>query len=615
MSSIRKKTSNFIVWVILLLLIAGLGGFGISNFGGSTAAIATVGKTEVDMNEYYRALQQELRVRAQSGQPIPLSVAIANGLDQYVRAGLITGATLDNEADRIGLSIGDARVKTEILAMSDFQGLDGSFDRSAYRFALEQSGLNEVGFENNIRTETARTILQSAILGGIAAPDAMRDSFLDFTLERRNFAWIRLDQNALPELVPEPTDAQLQAYYQANAADFTEPEKKRLSYVWVTPDMIVDQIKVSEDDLRKEYNKRLPEYSKPERRLVERLIFPSSDDIATAKARLDAGEATFEELAIQRGLTLLDIDLGDVTIQALGDAGDAVFAMTSPGVIGPIETDFGPALYRMNGILAAQETTFDEVRAQLQDELALDSARRQILASITDIDDLLAGGATLAEIAQETDMKQGQIDWAEGQSDGIAAYNAFRKAALAVTDGDYAEALELDDGGIFAVEFGELIAPALNPIDTVMSNVISGWENHEIETRLTTMAGGLVERLGKGEDIASLGYTVNFEVDIQRNANIEGAPFGMVGTLFTMDKGTAQTIDGSGVVFVVRLDDILPPDAENPDLPAIKARMETEISQALAQDIFAAFNGALQNQAGVTVNSAAINAVHSQFPQ
>ncbi|MCK4713815.1 MAG: SurA N-terminal domain-containing protein, partial [Marinosulfonomonas sp.] len=161
MSSIRKKTSNFIVWVILLLLIAGLGGFGISNFGGSTAAIATVGKTEVDMNEYYRALQQELRVRAQSGQPIPLSVAIANGLDQYVRAGLITGATLDNEADRIGLSIGDARVKTEILAMSDFQGLDGSFDRSAYRFALEQSGLNEVGFENNIRTETARTILQS----------------------------------------------------------------------------------------------------------------------------------------------------------------------------------------------------------------------------------------------------------------------------------------------------------------------------------------------------------------------------------------------------------------------------------------------------------------------
>lgn len=616
MSSIGKKTSNVFVWIIMLLLIAGLGGFGVSNFGGSNSAIATVGDTEVSVDEYYRALQQELRgFQAQTGQPLSLTQAKEFGLDQNVRARLITGAALDNETMRIGLSIGDDRVRREVLANTAFQGLDGKFDRASYAQALERANLTEAEYENAIRVETARTILQSAIVNGIKAPDAMTNAFLSYTQERRDFTWLRLDQNNLTDVVPEPTDAQLQVFYEANAAEFTEPEKKRLSYIWVTPEMIVDDIEVPETDLLEEYNKRLDEYSKPERRLVERLIFPNTEDIASAKARLDAGEATFEALVVERGLTLLDIDLGDVTLDALDTAGDAIFAMSSPGVIGPIDTNLGPALYRMNGIIAATEVSFDEVRAQLLDELALDRARRQINAGISDIDDLLAGGASLQEVADETSLQLAQIDWAQGNSDGIANYSAFRDAAAALSDGDYAEVRELDDGGIFALEFNALIAPALNPIDSVMSDVITGWENQEIEIRLTAMADDLLAQISSGADMATLGFDVTVETGMLRESTVVGTPFDFVTGLFEMDKGAAHIVDGNGVVFIARLDDILPPDAGNPDLAEIKTGLQTAISQALADDIFAAYNGALQSEAGVYVNSAVVNAVHAQFPQ
>ena len=615
-NSIKKKTSNVVVWIIMLLLVAGLGGFGVSNFGGQTAAIATVGDTEVDINAYYRALQQELRqFQAQTGQPIPLSQAVALGIDRNVRARLITAASLDNETKRIGLSVGDERVKAEILASPDFRGLDGKFDRTSYRELLNRSGMSEAEYEDSIRTETARTILQGAIINGTSAPKVMTDAFLDYTRQQRNFSWLRLDQNNLTELVPEPSDEQLDSYYQANAARFTEPEKKRLSYIWVTPDMIVDQIEISQEDLQKEYDKRASEYSKPERRLVERLVFPNAEDATAAKQQLDAGETSFEVLVIQRGLELLDVDLGDVTIEDLGAAGETVFAMETPGVIGPVDTDLGPALYRMNGIIAAQNTTFKEARQSLQDEMALDRARRQIAASITEVDDLLAGGATLQEVADETNLQLAQIDWAEGDSAGIASYSAFREAASEVNAGDYAEAKELDDGGIFALEFVETIAPALKPIDSVMSEVISGWETEEIENRLTAMATDLLARLEAGEDMSSLGYPVTTEQNILRDASIEGLPFGLINDVFEMDKGAAKIVDGSGVVFVVRLDDILAPDASSPDLTDVKSGIETAISQALSQDIFAAFTSSLQSEAGVTVNTAAVNAVHSQFPQ
>ncbi len=616
MSSIRKKTSNFIVWIILLLLIVGLGGFGVSNFGGSTAAIATVGDTDVSVDDYYRALQQDLRgFQAQTGQPLPLSQAVQFGVDQNVRARLITGAALDNETSRIGLSIGDDRVRREVLANTAFQGLDGKFDRAGYGQALDRAGMSEAEYEDSIRVETARSILQGAIQKGINAPDAMTNAFLEFTLERRDFTWVRLDQNNLTDVVPEPNDAQLQTFYEANAAAFTDPEKKRLTYIWVTPEMIVGDIEVPEADLVEEYNKRLDEYSKPERRLVERLIFPNDEAVAAAKAQLDSGEVGFEVLVIQRGLTLLDVDLGDQTIEELEEAGEAIFALDGPGIIGPIQTNLGPALYRMNGILAATEITLDEVRAQLQDELALDRARRQINAGISDIDDLLAGGASLQEVADETNLQLAQIDWSEGDSADIATYSAFRDAAAAVKDGDYAEMLELDDGGIFALEFGEIIAPVLNPIDTVMSDVITGWEAEEIEQRLTAMATDLVGRINEGEDITTLGVDTVQQTDTLREDTVEGTPSSFVETVFKMNRGDTQTIDGNGAVFVVRLEDIQKPDTEYPDLPEIKTNLETAISQALSDDIFAAFNGAVQAEVGVYINSAAVNAVHSQFPQ
>ncbi|MFH7450842.1 peptidylprolyl isomerase, partial [Pseudomonas syringae pv. tagetis] len=87
------------------------------------------------------------------------------------------------------------------------------------------------------------------------------------------------------------------------------------------------------------YQSRIDEFQQPERRMVERLVYPSEADAAAAKARLDAGEVSFEQLAAERGLTLTDIDLGERAEAELGAAGPAVFALDQPGVVGPVQTD------------------------------------------------------------------------------------------------------------------------------------------------------------------------------------------------------------------------------------------------------------------------------------
>ncbi|MFD1809426.1 peptidyl-prolyl cis-trans isomerase [Gemmobacter lanyuensis] len=123
---------------------------------------------------------------------------------------------------------------------------------------------------------------------------------------------------------------------------------------------------------------------------MERLVFASEDEAKAAKARLDAGES-FDALVEERGLKLMDIDLGDVSKAELGAAGDGVFALTAPGVAGPLPSDLGPALYRMNAVLAAQETTFEQAKADLTTEYQMDAARRAIADKVEAIDDALAG--------------------------------------------------------------------------------------------------------------------------------------------------------------------------------------------------------------------------------
>ncbi len=228
----KMKIGNLFVWIILVLVMIGLGGFGVTNFGGGLTSIGRVGDRDIEMTDYARALRQEMdAISAQFGQPITFAQAQAFGLDQRVLQTVITRTALDNEADRIGISAGDATIAAEITAMNAFQGTAGSFDRDTYRFTLERNNLTEAQFEAGIRSDVARSILQGAIVGGFTAPPAVVDRLSAWAGERRGFSLLSLTEADLTTPIVAPTDADLQAYYDANIDRFTRPEAKRITYV------------------------------------------------------------------------------------------------------------------------------------------------------------------------------------------------------------------------------------------------------------------------------------------------------------------------------------------------------------------------------------------------
>ena len=250
------------------------------------------------------------------------------------------------------------------MEINAFRGLDGQFDRQNYQLSLEGAGYTEAEFEAAIRAESARTLLQGAVLAGNTMDDVATETVLAFLMETRDFTIARLSEENLTTPVADPTDDVLNAYYTDNIANYTQPERKDITYAVLSPDMLIDQIQVDQAALQAEYDNRIDQYQQPERRLVERLVFIDQAGATDALSQITSGAQTFEDLVQARGLTLDDVDLGDVA-RMHWSRGDAVFTASVGDIVGPFDSDLGPALFRINGILDAQTVTL-EMRAAIR---------------------------------------------------------------------------------------------------------------------------------------------------------------------------------------------------------------------------------------------------------
>lgn len=613
-----RKTSTpaakVLSFVLLGMLVVGLGGFGVSNFGNQVDTVVTVGKAQVSTSQYARALNAQIaQFSKQFGQQFTFAQAQMFGLDAQTLQSLISNAALDNEAIRLGVSAGDLRVAQAIATNKAFFDVSGKFDRTAYEQLLKQNGLTVKEFETGLRDDLSRQLLQAAIVGGMQTPKALTDTLYAYQAETRGFSVLQLTESSLPEKLPSPSDADLQSFYTAHIADFTRPEAKRVSYALLQPaDLAKDQT-VAEADIKAAYDAASDTFNIPEKRLVERLVYPSEEEAKAAKAKLDAG-TPFEDLVKARGLELMDIDMGDVTQAELGAAGKDVFAMTEPGVVGPLATDLGPALFRMNTILPAQITTFEQAHDQLKGDLQLAAATKAIADTFEPINDLLAGGATIAETAKDQAMTEGTTDYAAGADDNdpVTLDAEFAKAVEAMEPGDFAQAIALSDGSIMVLQVSETVPPTPVPFDKAREKIAAAYHAETLAKALTALADGHLDATKSGTRLEALGI-IDTVASATRSAKLSAIPTDVLEMVFTLKPGDVAKVDANGTVALVRLDTVTPAELASDAAKAEMDKLSTQAAQSTAQDAYDLFSTAMTTQGGLTIDQAAINAVQARM--
>ena len=606
--------SKILSFVLLGMLVVGLGGFGVSNFGQQVDTVITVGKAQVSTSQYYRALKGQIdQFSQQFGTQFTFAQAQMFGLDAQTLQSLISNAALDNEAIRLGLSAGDVQVAQRIATTKAFLNVSGTFDRTTYAQVLEQNGLTVKDFEAGLRDDLARQLLQAAVVGGMNTPQALTDTLYAYQAETRAFTVLQLTQSSLPEKLAEPTEPDLQTFYTAHIADFTRPEAKRVAYALLKPSDLAKDQTVAEADIKAAYDAAFDTFNIPEKRLVERLVYPSEDEAKAAKAQFDAG-TSFEDLVKARGLTLGDIDMGDVSLVDLGEAGQDVFALTEPGVVGPLPSNLGPALYRMNTILPAQITPFDQAQDKIKGDLQLAMATKTIVDKFEPINDLLAGGATIVEVAKDQAMTEGTTDYSKDADDNDAVTQdaEFAKAVEAMEPGDFAQVVSLSDGSVMVLQVTETVPPTPVPFEKAREKITAAYQAEALAKALTALAESHLAAAKSGTRLETLGITDNV-ASATRSTKLPAVPADVLAAAFTLKPEDVVKIDANGIVALVRLDAIKPADMASEGSKADIEALSQQTAQSIAQDAYELFSTAMTTQGGLTIDQAAITAVQARM--
>ncbi|MDG2401859.1 MAG: SurA N-terminal domain-containing protein, partial [Amylibacter sp.] len=458
---ISKKNQPF-VYGLLGLLALGLVGIASGGVDGSRInSIGKVGEEPIPVSSYAQSLRNTIQnISRQIGRQITSQEIAAYGLQSEALENVVSSAALSNEANRLMISVGDDLVAEEIIATPTFTSVDGKFNKEAYEFALENSGLDTKEYELQTRKAISRSLIEGAIATGTQTPPSHAMTLIKFAREERSFKWAKINKDFLSEQAGNPSNEQLKTHYENNNIIYTSPLSREITYVLLSPDMLSDRIEVSDIELQEEYDSQPERFNKPARRIVDRIIFDTLETAKKIKDQLDKNDISFLEAAEDRGLTLNDIDLGNIEKGQLDTNIDEIlFNASGVGIYGPIETDLGPALFQINAIIDAQKTNFEDAKDVLKAEYVSIESRKLINEMISDIDDLLAQGLTLEEIAKETDMELEKISYNNKTENGIAAYDSFRSEAMNAKIGGFPELKELSDGGVFALRLDELIQP------------------------------------------------------------------------------------------------------------------------------------------------------------
>ena len=307
--------SNLKSWAIKIFLgiialsfaVWGVGDIFRSN---SDPIVASIGDTNIRASEVSKGYSRELdKLRQMSGGAIDAEQARSLGVVESTLQNIINRASLDEQSRDLAMGVPDTLIAREIRSSSKFRNEAGDFDPRIFKYVVAQNGMDEETFIEMFRADILRTQLVDTLISGIRPPGSMIDAVSSFRGEKREAQLVIIDGKDLTG-VPTPSESDLYTYHEANKKLFMEPEYRTISYAAIQPADLFDEIVVSEDAVRSEYDYRIDEFVIPDQVDLDMVVLSSEEIARNALNRINQGE-DFTDVAIdQTGLTEADIELG-----------------------------------------------------------------------------------------------------------------------------------------------------------------------------------------------------------------------------------------------------------------------------------------------------------------
>ncbi|BDU55149.1 SurA N-terminal domain-containing protein [Limnohabitans sp. TEGF004] len=496
---VRKHTRvmQFLLFLLIFpsFVLFGLEGYNRFKEGGST--VATVDGHDITQAEWDAAHRSQVE-RMRSSMPnvdvklFDTPEAKYSTLERLVRDRLLQVA-----ASQLRLGASDARLAAELQQNPTIAALrraDGTLDIERYRQLLATQGMSPESFEAQVRGDLASRQVMSGVGVTSFSSAALADVTLNAFYEQRQVQVARFAQSDYVAHI-NPTEADLETYYKANADKFQSAERADIEYVVLNLAAVQKDIAVPEAELKTYYEQNTARLAGLEERRASHILINADKgasaaerDAARAKAQALLAEVQkspnqFAELARKNSQdTGSAAKGGDLDFFGRGAMvkpfEEAAFALKKGETSGVVETEFGFHIIRVTDIKQPEQKSFESQRAKLEQEVRSQLAQRKFAEAAEQFTNIVYEQSDSLKPAAERlklDVQQASNLGREPVAGNTAANNPKLLAAVFSQDSiekkRNTEAVELATNVLAAARITSYSPARTLPLDEVKTRV------------------------------------------------------------------------------------------------------------------------------------------------
>jgi peptidyl-prolyl cis-trans isomerase D len=575
LQNIRDKISGWFATVFLGAIAVVFVFWGIRFESSVEKSAATVNGDAIPLPVVRKAWQdRQSQLQQQLRAELPEALVKSEQrklLDEYISRELAV-----QRAHQMGYRIGDAELAETIYSIPALQ-VDGKFSRDRYAALLREQGRTETQFEEEFR----RDLETSQLRGGIGVSAFMTPGELRRRValegETRDVEFAVIPAAAYQQSIAV-TPEQAAAWYEKHKAEFKTPETVSLQYLALNVADVAAAVQVTEAGLRKYYDQVAPErFTDAERRHGRHILVEAgSDDAAALKkaeqlaARARAGE-DFAKLASENsddpGSKAAGGDLGWAgREQFVKPFSDALFDMKPGEIRGPVKTQFGYHVIRLDEVQPLRQRSFEDVRAEVEADYRKEQAQSAFYEKSQQLaDESFAALSELDSVGKKLGLPVQTVDGYTRKGGGV--FGADRKVIDAVFSDDVLEqrqnspAISLGDDRVVVVRVTDHKLPAQRTLADVQADVEAALRQQGARAAAAAAAASASTRLAAGEALASVVIPEAQATPRQSigRAGADGVPAEIVKAAFLAGRpqggkvsaGTTVLPNGDAAVFAV----------------------------------------------------------------
>jgi peptidyl-prolyl cis-trans isomerase D len=627
------RTHNRLLFFVLVLLIfpsfVFFGVQGYSRFDDpANETVATVDGQKITRAEWDAAHRRQIE-QARSQAPgldpkfFDTPEARRATLDNLVRERVLSAASA-----RGHLSVSDERLMREVTSIPQLAALkrpDGSFDLDTYKAMVQAQGRSIESFEAALRQDLALRQITGAVAETGTAASAPARAAIDALLQERTVSVLRFDAKDQKAGIA-PAEAELAAHHKANEAQFRTTEQVKIEYVVLDLPTLEKGIPAPEAELRKYYDENVKaRYTTAEERRASHILVSATKDMpadARAKAKAKAEQLVadarknstgFADLARKSSEDTASAPQGgDLDFAARGGfvakpLEDAVFAMKPGEVTGPVESEFGFHIVKLEATRGGVSKPYESVRAEIEAELKKQGAQKEFVAAAEQFGNLVnAQSDSLKPVADKLKLPVQSATVQRQPAPGSTGALASAKLLEAVFSSDSiakklnTEAIEFGANQLVAARVIEHQPSRVQPLADVMAVVRERVIAEQAAAKAKQLGQAKLAELQKADSTAGVPEAITVS-----RANPQNQAREVIEAVLRADAGKLPQwvgVDlGSQGYALARVSAVKPPAADAPQAQMLVPRYAQAFAAAEAQ----AYLKALERRLKVKVDSAA----------